>query len=180
MKQLFLTISLILLSLSSYAQEDKETLSKVAHNRQTIEQFKDKHRDTERVTIIEIGSTMTKMMAIKLFEAGNDESAKLMRSIESIDIVAENSPGKSHINDDMFTLPEECKGYELITSINRDGELTKFYFAEHPRSKQRELLMLMRNFEQRVMLYITGSFSVSDISALSTLSQGINSGGQRD
>ncbi|MFR9495689.1 MAG: DUF4252 domain-containing protein [Rikenellaceae bacterium] len=129
---------------------------------------------SNNITIIEIGSTMTKMMAVRLFEAGSDESAQLMRSIESIEIVAENSPGKSHITGEMFALPDKCQNYELITSIEKSGGITKFYFASHPRSKNREFLMLMRSSEQRIVLYITGSFSISDISALSSLGSEIN------
>ncbi|MFI3286477.1 MAG: DUF4252 domain-containing protein [Rikenellaceae bacterium] len=172
MKRIVLIIGILLLALSAHAQEsEKETTFE--DNRHKIEQFKEKYRNTDNVTTIEIGSTMTNMMAVKLFEAGNDESAQLMRSIESIDIVAENAPGKSHIKTEMFALPDKCEEYTLITSIEKDGELTKFYFCSHPHSENREFLMLTRSYSQRVVLYITGSFSVSDISALSTLSKGI-------
>ncbi len=171
MKRIVLIIGILLLALATRAQESNET--DFEQNRKTIEQFKEKYRDTDNITIIEIGSTMTKMMAIKLFEAGNDRNAQLMRSIESIDIIAENTPSKSHIKEAMFELPDKCEGYELTTSIEKNGELTKFYFCTHPHSENREFLMLMRSHTQRVILSITGSFSITDISALSSLGEGI-------
>ncbi len=169
MKRIILLVALTMLSLSTMAQE-RNGFEK---NHDKITQFIEKHQNDEHIKIIEIGKTMTKAMAMKLFESKNHESAKLMQSIESIDILAESRELKSNILGEMLALPEECENFELITSIEKKGELSKFYFASHDDSKTCEFLMINRRHNERIMLYITGSFSITDITALSTIGSGI-------
>ncbi|MFR9503307.1 MAG: DUF4252 domain-containing protein [Rikenellaceae bacterium] len=169
MKRILLTISFSLIALCSIAQERSDFDS----NKETISHFFKRYSDMKYITTIEIGPAMTKAMAVKLFEAGDDENAKILRSINSINILVETSEGKSHIKEAMFNLPKECSAYELITSTEKNDEISHFYFAEHPNGESCEFLMLMRKFDKRVVLYITGDFSITDISALSNLGQGI-------
>ncbi len=145
----------------------------IEHNRSVIESFIDQNRNREQITIVEIGKTMTMLLATKLFEEGDDQSAKLLRSIRSIDIMVDSNKGESAIEAELFSLPDACQQVELISSISQDGELLRFYFAEHAESEDCEFLMLARTRNDRIMLYITGKFSISDISNLSSLSESI-------
>ncbi len=159
----------MLLSFSASAQH----INTFEKNQHTINSFFDKYKEAEGVTRIKIGSAMTKLLAVTQFEAGDDASAKLLRSIKSIDILVENSAQSGNIIGDMLSLPDECIDFEMITSINEGGETSNFYFAQHLDTPTCEFLMLVQQSGQRVVLYITGEFSISDISALSSLSDGI-------
>lgn len=144
-------------------------------NNATIEAFFEKYRDTQNITTIEIGPAMVKILAAGLVVSGESdkETMDLLTSIKSIDIMVESQEGKSHITGEMFALPMLCKGFELISSISQEGEVCRFYFASHDDSDICEFLMLVRQFDQRVLMYITGGFSVSDISALGAMGENI-------
>ncbi len=181
MKRILYILILAAVANTAVAQEQKEqkltleqsSIARFEHNQKIITDFIDRQRNVDDITVVEIGKTMTNILAIKLFEEGDDESAQLLRSIESIEIVVDSSKDKSSIEEELFALPERCRGFELMSSINSKDELFRFYFAEHPRTKQCEFLMLVRSPEERIMLYITGEFSVGDISSLSSLGEGI-------
>ncbi len=161
---------LALTAQTALGQGQEPQATSLEKNQQIIGEFIDSVRDKPNITTIEIGKTMTKMLAVKLFENGDDESAKLLRSIDTINILVEASEGDSLSA--MFSLPIECEHFDLISSISKEGELTHFYFADHPKSETCEFLMLVRTPSERIVLYITGQFSISDISALSSLGEG--------
>ncbi len=166
MRTIILTISLLFLSIGASAQEGTTNFEK---NNQIINDFFGKYENLESTTRIEIGSAMIKLMAISLFEQNDDSSAKLLRSIKSIDILVEESYKSSTIGEAAFSLPTKCLDFEMISKINSGGEISHFYFAEHGDTPVCEFLMLVQQSDQNVVLYITGEFSVSDVSALSSL-----------
>ncbi|MFI3279166.1 MAG: DUF4252 domain-containing protein [Rikenellaceae bacterium] len=165
MKRILLIICMALFSNSILAQNSFK------ENNATIEAFFEKYRDTKNITTIEIGPAMVKILAAGMVISGEDdkEAMDLLRSIKSIDIMVENQEGMSHITGEMFELAKLCKGFELISSISQEGEVCRFYFASHDDSDICEFLMLVRQADQRVLMYITGGFSVSDISALGAM-----------
>lgn len=116
---------------------------------------------------------MTNMLAsvLQLSSDTDGDDVELLSSIKSMNIMVERQEGKGILYDDILELPKLCDGFDLITSINQSGEISNFYFATHNDTKDKicEFLMLVRQKDQRVILYITGNFSVSDISSLSAI-----------
>ncbi len=144
-------------------------LSDIKSNRKTIDKLKEKYKGREDVTIIEIGSAMTRNMAESLRKSGNDESAKMMESITSLTIMVESGKEFDFFTD-IFDLKDKMYGLELITTVDRFGEYSTFYFGESGKiDKEAEFLMCVRRKENRIMLYVTGDFTVADISELSSL-----------
>ncbi len=168
MKRILLIICLSLLSSTLWAQDSFKS------NNDKINTFFDTYRDCQDVTIIEIGSSMTNMLAsvLQLSSDVDGDDVELLGSIKSMNIMVERQTGKGILYDDILELPKLCDGFDLITSINQSGEISNFYFATHDddtKDKICEFLMLVRQKNQRVILYITGNFSVSDISSLSAI-----------
>ncbi|MFR9551116.1 MAG: DUF4252 domain-containing protein [Rikenellaceae bacterium] len=167
MKRILLIICLSLFSSTLWAQDSFKS------NNDKINTFFDTYRDCQDITIIEIGSSMTNMLAsvLQLSSDTDGDDVELLSSIKSMNIMVERQEGKGILYDDILELPKLCDGFDLITSINQSGEISNFYFVTHNDTKDKicEFLMLVRQKDQRVILYITGNFSVSDISSLSAI-----------
>ncbi|MFI3259915.1 MAG: DUF4252 domain-containing protein [Rikenellaceae bacterium] len=169
MKQIIFTIAFLLTSIYGYAEG---TESAFDQNRRLIGGVFEQYRATEDVKVIEIGAAMIRMLATNQFEQGNDEVARLLRSISSIDILVAEG-GDSQLREELFSLPKRCREYELITAIdNGGGVVSRFYIASH--SPKCEFLMLVDKGDNLIMLTIVGEFSVADISTLSALSGAIS------
>ncbi len=174
MRHIILIVALTTIALSASAQQmSDEQIDRFEHNQEVVGGYIDELRNQDDITVVEIGKMMTKVLAIKLFEQGDDDSAKLLRSIDSIEIVVDSGSKGDKLSKGIFSLPDECQGFELISSVDTNGELIRFYFADHSQSKKCEFLMLVRSQQEAIMLYITGEFSIADISSLSSLSEGM-------
>lgn len=162
-------LSIFCLSIFSYLGFAQES-NLFEDNKAIIREFVANYHNDKDVKIIEIGSAMTSMLSEKLMENDNYSSAKLLRSIESITIVVDKNICDQQLESSMFDLPNRCKGYKLISSLNEDGNYSGFYFASHEQIKKCEFLMVVKKDNRDLLLYIIGEFSVKDISALSELS----------
>ncbi len=169
MKRILLIICCVALSSTAFAQ------GSFKENRKAIHSFFDQYDNNEDVTLIEIGPGMIRLMAgsvVKINDSDDKQTSTLIKSIKSIEImVFDSEAGMRSV--DIFDLLEECQGFELITRIKSGADTNNFYFATHDDSEMCEFLMLSDQSDQKVVLYITGNFSVSDISALSTLGEGM-------
>ncbi len=171
MRSILFMLLLLVSARSAAAQTIDEQTANFARSQEVIGQIIEEHRQIEGVTYVEIGKAMTMMLATKLFAEGDDQSAQLLRSIDSIDILVGGKSAREQIAEEVFALPSKCASLALMSSIDSDGELIRFYFAEHSTIKKCEFLMIVSSPEECIMLYITGDFSVSDISSLSSLSE---------
>ncbi|MFI3261600.1 MAG: DUF4252 domain-containing protein [Rikenellaceae bacterium] len=169
MKRILSIFCFFIFSVVGFAQE--KTIFE--NNKMIMSEFVDSYRNYKDVKIVEVGSAMTEMLAAKLIESGNESNARLLRSIESITIIADGGID-SQLQEGMFNLPKKCVNYKLISSINDKGKSSAFYFATHAGIKKCEFLMLVKSDEKNILLYIVGEFSIKDISALSELSEGMS------
>ncbi len=142
--------------------------SPIERNCERIERFIEHYRGSESVTIIEVKSAMTKLLASN-FKDSSDAS-QLLSSIESIVMMVDTNP-QSDLRSGMLTLPQICEGYELITSIKSGEEQSLFYFATHESSDRCEFLMLIQEPQSQTLLSVVGVFTIRDIAKLSQLSE---------
>ncbi len=153
---------MLLATCATFAQSTAE------HNRELFDKLKRTYSANEDVTAIEIGPAMTKMLATTLRQSGNINSAEMMESITSLNILVESGKDFDFFTD-MFDVADKFEGLELISTIDRIGEYSRFYFAETAKNKEAEFLMCVRRKQNRILLYITGSFTVADITELASL-----------
>ncbi len=98
MKRILLIICLSLLSSTLWAQDSFKS------NNDKINTFFDTYRDCQDVTIIEIGSSMTNMLAsvLQLSSDVDGDDVELLVSIKSMNIMVERQTGKGILYDDIL------------------------------------------------------------------------------
>ncbi len=169
MKRIILIFGLLATVICASAQVS------LSDNSEQVANFIDSCRGEEQITTIELTSEMTKILAKKLREAGN-KSADLMESIHSMQIVVRNGKSERMLKS-MQRLVDDCETLKLVSSIERSFESSRFYFYSGEEPELSEFLMIVINDKpeeemQYIVLYITGDFSVTDISLLSSLGGG--------
>ncbi len=152
---------MLLIACTTFAQ------SSIEHNKELYNKLKTIYSNNEDVTAIEIGPAMTKMLATTLRKSGNMQSADMMASITSLNILVESGKEFDFFTD-MFDVADKFEGMELISTVDRIGEYSRFYFSEEE-SDESEFLMCVRRKQNRILLYITGDFTIADITELATL-----------
>lgn len=127
----------------------------------------EKYAAREGFTSVVFGRRMMRMMAERI-DKEDKELARLLDDIQTIRILSTKGEN-GEFEADARSLLKRMGRWELISHIERAGQVTDTYLVDGGRRNQSTFLLLSFGVEEQVVLYIQGYFSVKDISRLSAI-----------
>ncbi len=137
----------------------------------------DKYITQEGITAIEISALMAQELSERLAAQGDKEAAKLMRTIKVISMITDKSNNPQFWTDLNHYAEEALLEFELINVFSDDDRQSHFYFKQHEKcTPTSEFVMISKSANEQIILYVVGDFSVSEISKLSFVKEGLKEG----
>ncbi len=135
----------------------------------------EKYLSQEGIVAVEISELMAQELAERLVKEGDDEAAELMRSIKTISMIVNKNSQPQFWNKLLEFKEAALSNIELINVFSDEDRESHFYFKRPNRKEPvAEFVMLSKSPEKQIILYVIGDFSVSEISKLSFVKEGLN------
>ncbi len=161
-------ICCIAISINAYSQSSLE---------RSINQFDtlfENYKKSNEITAVVIPSEMTSILAKQLESGGDKKTAKMMRSISVISMLADKSHSESFWNDINKFIEHSPSKFKMVSFFSEDGRESYFYFKQHSGSRSvAEFVMISKTTQEQVILYAVGGFSISEITRLSLIKDGL-------
>jgi hypothetical protein len=128
-----------------------------------INNFFDKYKNEENVTIVSISKTMFNMISGSNIRTGNADISAIIPKIESMRIItSENKSLKEKMAAELKAIITKNKKYEELMRI-KEGKSNVTFNAIKKENIINELLMLVTDENAFVAIQILGNFTVEDV-----------------